>query len=40
MHWGIESTHWSLDVNLKKDVSRTRKGCASQNLALLKKMAL
>lgn len=40
MHWGIESTHWSLDVTFREDASRTRKGCAPQNLALLKRMAL
>ncbi len=40
MHWGIESTHWSLDVTFLEDANRTRKGCAPQNLALLKRMAL
>lgn len=32
--------HWSLDVTFREDENRTRKGCASQNLALLKRMAL
>jgi predicted transposase YbfD/YdcC len=40
LHWGIESTHWSLDVTFREDASRTRKGCAPQNLALLKRLAL
>ena len=40
MHWGIESTHWSLDVTFREDASRTRKGCAPQNLALLKRLVL
>jgi predicted transposase YbfD/YdcC len=40
MHWGIESTHWSLDVTFREDASRTRKDCAPQNLALLKRMVL
>jgi predicted transposase YbfD/YdcC len=40
MHWGIESTHWSLDVTFREDASRTRRGCAPQNLALLKRLVL
>ena len=40
LHWGIESTHWSLDVTFREDASRTRKGCAPQNLALLKRLVL
>jgi len=40
LHWGIESTHWSLDVTFREDASRTRKGCAPKNLALLKRLAL
>lgn len=40
LHWGIESTHWSLDVTFREDASRTRTGNAPQNLALLKKIAL
>jgi len=36
MHWGIESTHWSLDVTSREDASRTRKGCAPRNLGLQK----
>lgn len=39
-HWGIESTHWSLDVTFREDGNRTRKGKAPQNLALLKRMAM
>jgi len=40
LHWGIESAHWSLDVTFREDASKTRKGCAPQNLALLKRLAL
>ncbi len=40
LHWGIESTHWSLDVTFREDNTRTRTGCAPQNLALLKRLVL
>jgi predicted transposase YbfD/YdcC len=40
LHWGIESTHWSLDVTFREDENRTRKGQAPENLALLKRIAL
>lgn len=39
-HWGIESTHWFLDVVFKEDARRVRKDNAPQNLAMLKRMAL
>lgn len=39
-HWGVESMHWSLDVTFREDANRTRTGQASQNLALLKRMAM
>lgn len=39
-HWGIESTHWLLDVVFKEDTRRVRKDNAPQNLAMLKRMAL
>ncbi|SHI01519.1 ISAs1 family transposase [Clostridium grantii] len=39
-HWGIESTHWVLDVVFKEDARRVRKDCGPQNLAMLKRMAL
>lgn len=39
-HWGIESTHWSLDVTFREDANKTRKGNAPENLALLKRLAL
>lgn len=39
-HWGIESTHWILDVVFKEDGRRVRKEYGPQNLALLKRMAL
>ncbi len=40
MHWGIESTYWSLDVTFGEDANRTRKGKAPENLALLRRLAL
>ena len=40
MHWGIESTYWSLDVTFREDANRTRKGKAPENLALLRRLAL
>lgn len=40
MHWGVESTHWSLDVTFREDASKTRKGKAPENLALLRRLAL
>ncbi len=40
MHWGVESTHWSLDVTFGEDANRTRKGKAPENLALLRRLAL
>jgi predicted transposase YbfD/YdcC len=40
-HWGIEnSLHWVLDVVFREDESRVRKGYASENLAMLRHMAL
>lgn len=39
-HWGIESTHWFLDVVFKEDSRRVRKDNGPQNLALLKRTAL
>lgn len=39
-HWGIESIHWSLDVTFREDASRTRKGKAPENLAMLKRLTL
>jgi len=39
-HWGIESTHWVLDVVFKEDGRRVRKDCGPQNLAMLKRLAL
>lgn len=40
-HWQIEnSLHWVLDVALREDDSRVRKGSGAQNFALLRKIAL
>lgn len=39
-HWGIEITHWFLDVVFKEDARRVRKDNGPQNLALLKRVAL
>ena len=40
-HWSIENElHWVLDVALKEDKSRVRKGHAAENLALLRHIAL
>jgi predicted transposase YbfD/YdcC len=39
-HWGIETTHWYLDVVFKEDACRVRKDNSPQNLAVLKRLAL
>lgn len=40
-HWSIENLlHWHLDVNFMEDAARARKGFATQNLSLIRKMAL
>lgn len=39
-HWGIESTHWLLDVVLKEDASRERKNNGPENKSLLNKVVL
>jgi predicted transposase YbfD/YdcC len=40
-HWGIEnSRHWVLDVTLREDGCRVRKGHAPQNFSALRKFAL
>lgn len=40
-HWGIENQlHWHLDVTFKEDQCRARIGYASQNLSVLRKLAL
>ena len=40
-HWSIENLlHWHLDVTFKEDKYRARTGYASQNLSVLRKMAL
>ena len=40
-YWSIENQlHWNLNVTLKKDASRARKGYAAQNLSTLRKLGL
>lgn len=40
-HWSIENQlHWHLDITFKEDACRVRTGYASQNLSVLRKMAL
>lgn len=39
-HWGIESTHWLLDVVLKEDACRERKNSGPENKSLLNKVVL
>ena len=39
-HWGIESTHWNLDVTFREDENRNRTGNKPQNIGLLKRIAL
>lgn len=40
-HWSIENQlHWHLDVTFREDDCRARKGHASQNLSVLRKVAL
>lgn len=40
-HWGIENRqHWVLDIAFREDDSRIRMGHASQNFALLRRIAL
>jgi predicted transposase YbfD/YdcC len=40
-HWNVEiNLHWSLDVSFKEDLSRVRIGEASENLAIIRRIAL
>ena len=40
-HWNIEiNLHWSLDVSFKEDLSRVRIGNASENLTIIRRVAL
>ncbi|MEP6985586.1 MAG: transposase, partial [Chloroflexota bacterium] len=40
-HWGIENSfHWVLDVIFGEDASRIRMGESSQNMAVLRSLAL
>ena len=39
-HWGVESTHWILDMVFKEDQSRERKNFGPENKSLLNKVAL
>jgi predicted transposase YbfD/YdcC len=39
-HWGVESTHWLLDVAFKDDLSRYRSGHGAKNMAIVRRFAL
>ena len=40
-HWGIETKlHWVLDIAFREDDSRVRKGCAPENMAILRHIAV
>ncbi len=39
-HWGVESSHWILDMVFKEDQSRERKNFGPENKSLLNKIAL
>lgn len=40
-HWGVENElHWCLDVGFREDECRIRKGYASENLAVIRHIAL
>lgn len=39
-HWGVESTHWILDMVFKEDQSRERKNSGPENKSLINKIAL
>ncbi len=40
-HWGVENElHWCLDVGFREDECRVRKGHASENLAVIRHIAL
>jgi len=40
-HWNVEiNLHWSLDVSFKEDLSRVRIGYASENLSIIRRVAL
>lgn len=40
-HWDIENNlHWSLDISFNEDHSRIRAGHSSQNLAIIRRIAL
>jgi predicted transposase YbfD/YdcC len=39
-HWGIESTHWILDVAFREDNLTARAGNISENLSLIRRISL
>ena len=39
-HWGVESTHWILDMVFNEDQSRERKNFGPENKSLLNKVVL
>jgi len=39
-HWGIESTHWVLDVVFQEDAQKAKTGHLPENLSLLRRISL
>jgi hypothetical protein len=39
-HWGVESIHWLLDIELKDGLSRYRTGHGAKNTAAVRRFAL
>lgn len=39
-HWGIEASHWVLDVTFNEDRCRSRKNHSDQNFALMRRLAM
>lgn len=39
-HWGIEASHWVLDVTFNEDRCRSRKDHSDQNFALMRRLAM
>ena len=39
-HWGIESTHWILDVAFREDTLTARAGNITENLSVIRRISL